>query len=139
MRGRIGADGSTVLAIEDPTMKLIDTHLVLLSKAAQHEDKLLTRPDKVSDKAAQSLVTKLRRAGLVEELRVSRDQPHWRMDDENGPVGLRITQAGLIALGLDPEESATPKQPRSHTSRPGTKQALILELLSREGGRASMI
>ena len=85
MRGRIGADGSTVLAIEDPTMKLIDTPLVFLSKAAQHEDKLLTRPDKVSDKAAQSLVTKLRRAGLVEELRVSRDQPLWRMDERTGP------------------------------------------------------
>ena len=82
-------------------MKLADTHLVLLSAAAQHEDGLLPKPDRFSDKAAQSLATRLIRAGLAEEVSVRPGQPHWRADDDACSVSLRITREGLAAIGLD--------------------------------------
>ena len=124
-------------------MKLTDTHLVLLSAAAQHADGLLTRPEAMTDKAAQALARKLARAGLAEAVTLTPDQPSWREDDENRPVGLRITAAGLSALGLDVEEPSASEQPAlavdqqtspAHSPRAGSKQARIIALLQREEG-----
>ena len=71
-------------------------------------------------------------------------QPHWRTDDASQLIGLRITDAGLAALGLDPNEltdhEATPDNqlaiPPQHQAAPraGTKQYLLLQLLGREQG-----
>ncbi len=124
-------------------MKLTDTHLVLLSAAAQHADGLLVRPDAMPDKAAQALARKLLRAGLAEAVPLSSDQPPWSRDDENRPVGLRITAAGFSALGLEAGEPAAPEEPiaaggersaSSRAPRTGTKQAHIIALLQREEG-----
>ena len=93
-------------------MKLTDTHLVLLSAAAQHEERLLPRPDRLGAKAAETLATKLVQAGLAEEVSLRPDQPQWRVDDESRPVGLRITAAGFSALGLEPR-GPPPQRSRS--------------------------
>jgi Protein of unknown function (DUF3489) len=124
-------------------MKLTDTHLVLLSAAAQHADKLLVRPDAMTDSAARKLAAKLLRAGLVEQVTAGPDQPHWLMDDD-GPVDIRITAAGLAAIGITDEPAGAAAEqleavrnrerlPR-HQPRTGTKQALILDLLHRAEG-----
>ena len=122
-------------------MKLNDTHLVLLSAAAQHQNRLLPRPDHLGDRAAQSLATKLMRAGLVDEVTVLSGQPHWHADDEARRVGLRITAQGLAAIGLDeadercapkPERQAEPEATRA--PRAGSKKAAVLDLLRREEG-----
>src|SRR4051812_8450376 len=90
-------------------MKLTDTHLVLLSAAAQHDERLLPRPDRLDGKAAQTLATKLVRAGWAEEVSPAPAQPHGCVDDESRPVGLRITAAGFSALGLEADEPAAPE------------------------------
>src|SRR6478735_3851496 len=82
-------------------MKLTDSHIVLLSAAAQHDEHLLPRPDRLTGKATRSLATRLIRAGLVEEVPVRHNQLHWNTDDDARAVGLRITDAGLAAIGLD--------------------------------------
>jgi len=122
-------------------MKLTDTHLVLLSAAAQHPHKLLVRPENLAGSAARKVAAKLIRAGLVEEVTVKPDQPHWLMNDGDDPVGLRITPAGLSAIGIEDETpGAEEDQPwpvpdaAVHQPRPGTKQALIVDLLHREEG-----
>ncbi len=123
-------------------MKLTDTHLVLLSAAAQHPEHLLSRPDHISDKAAQSLATKLIQAGLVQEITVRSGQPHWRTQDD-ASLGLQITGEGLAALGLDePSEISAPAPDQETDSQPapactpraGSKQAAVLHLLRREQG-----
>jgi Protein of unknown function (DUF3489) len=125
---------------KDPQMKLTDTHLMLLSAAAQHEQHLLSRPNRFSDKAAQSLATKLIRAGLAEKVPVPPGQPCWRADVDTPPVGLKITGEGLAAIGLEaadepctvaPDEAAP--QP-TWTPRAGSKQAVVLDLLRRGEG-----
>jgi hypothetical protein len=125
-------------------MTLTDTQLVLLSAAAQHEEHLITPPATPKGRAVQNALTSLIRRGLVEERLVSALQPHWRTDDASQLIGLRITDAGLAALGLDPNEltdhEATPDNqlaiPPQHQAAPraGTKQYLLLQLLGREQG-----
>ena len=117
-------------------MKLTDTHLVLLSAAARHQDHLLPRPDHIRGRAADALATKLVRFGLVEEVTVRSGQPHWREDDST-LFGLRITSEGLAAIGVNEGDQpcaqvAAIQAPRA--PRPGSKQAAILDLLQRDQG-----
>jgi Protein of unknown function (DUF3489) len=120
-------------------MKLTDTHLVLLSAAAQDEAHLLPRPDHLRGTAADALATKLIRAGLVEEVTTRSGQPHWRLEDD-ATVGLRITPTGLAAIGLVADEPSAPTLDREpdpqagHAPRPGSKQAAVLDLVRREQG-----
>jgi hypothetical protein len=138
-------------------MTLTDTQLVLLSSASQRQDHLVTLPATLKGGAAKKVVDKLLTVGLLKEVAVKRDQPAWRTEDDR-PIGLKITRAGLDALGIEPGEpepketvSLSPKKrPRkaaegasakaADTSgadaapQAGTKQALVVSLLSRPEG-----
>ncbi len=124
-------------------MALTDTQLVLLSAAAQHEEHLVPPPATPKGRAVQNALPSLIRRGLVKEQLVSAQQPHWRTDEAGQLIGLRITAAGLAALGLDPSEptdhGAAPDQldatPQHQVApRAGTKQDLLLQLLRQEQG-----
>jgi hypothetical protein len=136
--------------------KLSEKQLMLLSAASQRQDLLLPRPDTLKGGAARALVSRLLAIGLVEEVTVGPANPHWRTGEDNQAVGLRITPAGLEAIGVEPEHAAdadrgeTPQahgieaQPASaqepavtaapRRQREGTKRALVIALLSREQG-----
>jgi hypothetical protein len=136
-------------------MSLTDTQLVLLSSASQREDYLVALPPNLKGGAAKKVVEKLLSVGLLEEVAVKRAQPAWRTDNER-PVGLKITRAGLKALGIEPVDAAKTDAPgsapkkRSRTMRSkrasrretasgqgpraGSKQALLISLLSRAKG-----
>lgn len=142
------------------TPKLTDTQLVLLSSAAQRDDHLVVLPEKLKGGAAKATVTKLLSLALTEELTVKADEPHWRRDESDHPIGLKLTRGGLLALGIEPDyetggnrerETETPtasaQPPRkpeqscdgstpvsAWSPREGTKQALVLSLLSRTEG-----
>jgi len=139
-------------------MTLTETQLALLSSAAQGEHRLLVLSPTLKGGAAQKVVSKLLAGGLVQEVPVSPDQPRWRMSEDGAPVGLALTEAGLCAILAEPSEAqpdpcetdaqdevkpdqpasapSTPAQDRRglHASRPGSKQALVLDLLSRAEG-----
>jgi hypothetical protein len=136
-------------------MSLTDTQLVLLSSASRREDHLVTLPPKLKGGAAKKVVEKLLGLGLVNEVSVRRDQPAWRMDENDRSIGLKITRAGLKALGIEPQANeadgaeAAAKKPlhklagkrraRAATAsdegpRAGSKQALLISLLSRAKG-----
>jgi hypothetical protein len=122
-------------------MNLNDTHLVLLSAAVQRDDHLILRPEEITTKAAEKLAAKLIRLGAAEEVRVGPDQPRWREEDDT-PVGLRITTAALAALGIEggqgSQDGANEPTPASAPAkagpRAGSKQAQVLEMLGRESG-----
>jgi hypothetical protein len=137
-------------------MSLTDTQLVLLSSASQREDHLATLPTNLKGGAAKKVINKLQSLGLVVKVPVKRHQPTWRTDENERALGLKITRAGLKALGRessedddpDHEEAAPKKRSRKHGSncasrpetasgqgpRSGSKQALIISLLSRAKG-----
>jgi hypothetical protein len=119
------------MATTERNAKLTDAQLVLLSSASQGADGILLR-EKLA--GAQKTIAALSRRGLLEQ----------HGDD------LRITAAGLAAIGLDslavqsevgtsgvaadrsldaPTATTTPGGQRS-----GTKRALIITLLQREAG-----
>jgi hypothetical protein len=134
--------------------KLTDTQLVILNSAAKRQDYGVILPERLKGQAARNTVVRLISRGLVEEVKATGELPVWRHDDQ-GRYGLRITSAGLVAIGTEPEVKGTNERPsdgdeptpehkarrgpagdrhRSTAPRSGSKQALIIGLLSREEG-----
>jgi DNA-binding MarR family transcriptional regulator len=122
--------------------RLTETQLVVLSEAANREDgSILPLPKSIKGGAAAKVVDALIRRGLAE--RIESDRPAI-------PDRVRITRAGLEAIGVEPEagaeavtdardarpEADTPKTNKKTTTRrrEGTKQALLIDLLRRPEG-----
>ena len=64
------------------SIKLTDTQLVVLSAAAQREDRCLAIPDSLKGNSAQKIASKLLAAGLVREIKAKPDMPVWRRNEE---------------------------------------------------------
>ncbi len=140
-----------------------DTQLVILSAAARRQDgTVLPLPGslKVNKAAATTVLKNLLKKGLVAERPAAVDEAHWRETGDGGRTALVIANAGLQAIGVDVDRKtskqssstkARPKQrsrraepkpsgakPKGRTSppavRPGTKQALLIDLLKRKKG-----
>ena len=143
--------------------KLTDTQLVILSAAAGCQDGAvlpLPRSLKVNKAAATTVLKSLLKKGLVAEGPAAPDEAHWRETRDGGRTALVITDTGLQALGVEvdrktsKQSSSTKAQPsersrraerkpsgskpKGRTSppavRPGTKQALLIDLLKRKKG-----
>jgi hypothetical protein len=85
--------------------KLTDTQLVLLSAASQREDLCLTPPTGARLAPVRKAAAKLLDAGLVKEVRVRKDAPMWRRDEETEQAfALKLTAAGLKAIAADANE-----------------------------------
>ena len=129
------------------SLHLTDTQLVLLSAASQRDDGLIVRPDRLKGGAARIVADKLVTAGLAEETSVAAGALHWRNDQSGRRIGLKITAAGLQAIGVGDQRIgsapsageggptvAKPASPAPRLHRAGPKQALVLSLLQREQG-----
>jgi len=143
--------------------KLSDTQLVILSAAAQREDRnVLPLPGSLRGGAASKVVgALLSRKLIVETTTDSRTKADaalnriWRNDEDGNAILLHITDAGLAAIGVEPESgdsaptgadeapSAEASQdapaeadpaPKARTPRAGTKQAKLIEMLGADGG-----
>ncbi len=143
--------------------KLSDSQLVILSAAARRRDDAvlpLPRSLKVNKAAATTVLKSLLKKGLLKERPAAADEPHWRETRDGGRTALVITDIGLQAIGVDANEKTSkespsikpkPRQrsrraerklsgakPKGRTSpaavRPGTKQALMIDLLKRKKG-----
>lgn len=142
------------------SIKLTDTQLVMLSAAAQREDRCIVAPPSLKGAAAQKIATKLVAAGLAKEIKAKPGGHVWRRDDATGKAyALKLTAAGLKAIAAEDAEaiegaagvSPTPsgEVPKSdHEAaaeivapptaiawpRQGSKLAAVVGLLRREGG-----
>lgn len=143
--------------------KLSDTQLVILSAAAQREDRnVLPLPGSLRGGAAAKVVGAMLSRGLIAETatdsRAKADAAVnriWRNDQDGNAILLHITVAGLAAIGVEPESgertptdadeapSADASQdapveaglaPKARTTRTGTKQAKLIEMLCADGG-----
>ncbi len=143
--------------------KLTDTQLVILSAAAQRQDRAvlpLSKSLKINKAAATTVLKSLLKKGLVAERPAAAYEAHWRETRGGGRTALFLTDAGLQAIGVDVDRKtskqssstkARPKQrsrraqrkpsgakPKGKTPppavRPGTKQALLIDLLKRKKG-----
>jgi hypothetical protein len=143
--------------------RLSDTQAVILSAAAQRADgNVLPLPGSLRGGAATKVVGALLSRGLIAEITTdSRTKADaalnrvWRNDADGRAILLHITDAGLAAIGVEPDggdstlsgadeaTSAEPPQeapaeadpaPNARAPRAGTKQAKLIEMLRAEGG-----
>ena len=143
--------------------KLSDTQSVILSAAAQREDRdVLPLPGSLRGAAATKVVGALLSRGLIAETTTESQTTAdaalnriWRNDEDGRAVLLHITDAGLAAIGIEPVTAdsaptsadearsagaqrnapteATPA-PKARTPRAGTKQATLIEMLRAKDG-----
>jgi len=144
------------------SIKLTDTQIVMLSAAAQRDDRCLIAHPSLEGRAAQKVAAKLIGAGLAKEIKAKPGAPVWKQDEGAGQsYALKLTAAGVKAIppgghlasddskesdtrtqlaNLDLEVSQTAAEVtttnvmRPSTPRVGTKLARILELLQRDCG-----
>jgi hypothetical protein len=91
------------------SIKLSDTQLIMLSAAAQRDDRSLTPLEKPKGAAADKVAMKLIAAGLVREVKAKAGMPVWRRDEQNAQsYALKLTAAGLKVIAVTPDDDATP-------------------------------
>jgi hypothetical protein len=85
--------------------KLSDTQRVILSRAAQHDALLATPPAKLPAAARQAVLRSMISKGLLQKVPAPREAITlgWRQDEDGARIALRITAAGLAAIGVEPD------------------------------------
>ena len=127
---------------QDPAMtELSDTNITILSAGAQRPDNIaLPLPKGLHGAAAKMAVTKMIAHGWLQEVdaNLQRGEPLWRETGDGQGTTLIATAAGLKVIGIEPWGSGpvatdTPR-PKACTPRTGTKQAAMIDMLSRPEG-----
>ena len=138
--------------------KLSDTQALILSAAAQREDRIaLPLPESLRGGAAVKVVGAMLANGLLQEVDADlrNGEPLWRETGDGHGTTLVATDAGLAAIGIEPEDAnpapagatdapsdapapdtATVPQggPKARTPREGTKQATLIAMLRAPDG-----
>jgi Protein of unknown function (DUF3489) len=91
-------------------MKLSDTQSLILSKASQHPERLAAALKTLPAAARSAVFRSMLKNGLLEECAAPREYAGlaWREDADGARIALRITEAGLRAIGVAPDEGAAP-------------------------------
>jgi hypothetical protein len=86
--------------------KLSDSQRVILSAAAQHEMGLARAPKTLPAAARNAVFRSLIKNNLLTEINAPREHIGlgWRQDDDGTWIVARITDEGLRAMGIDPNE-----------------------------------
>ncbi len=138
--------------------KLSDTQAIILSAAAQREDRIaLPLPESLRGGAAAKVVGAMLAKGFLQEVDADmrKGEPMWRETGDGHGVTLVATDAGLAAIGIELEDAnhapadatdapteepapdthaATEAASKAHTPREGTKQAQLIAMLRAESG-----
>ncbi len=138
--------------------KLTDTQAIILSAAAQRDKGIaLPLPQSLRGGAAAKVVGAMLAKGLLEEIDADlrNGEPVWRQTFDGHGVTLIATDAGLAAIGIEPEDAdtapagatdapteqsardtptETETAPKTRTPREGTKQATLIAMLRAPDG-----
>ena len=127
--------------------KLTETQTIILSAGAQRPDNIaLPLPKGLAGAAAKMAVAKMIEHGWLQEVdaNLRRGEPIWRETGDGHGTTLVVTDAGLLAIGIDPlvvktivairKYAAETPAAKPPSQRAGTKQAQIIALLERTEG-----
>lgn len=115
-------------------MKLSDTQLILLSKAAKRDDRAVQLPANIGAATAEKLVSKLAGAGFIEEIKATGPLPVWRRVEDEA-FSLCITDTGLKAIGVD--EAASVGRTKRAAQKAPSKSRADTSLKSRQTAKAA--
>ncbi len=128
-------------------IKLTETQTIILSAGAQRPDNIaLPLPKGLAGAAAKMAVSKMIEHGWLQEVdaNLRRDEPIWRETGDGHGTTLVVTEAGLLAIGIEPvvlktvaairKRAAQSSAPKPPTRRVGTKQSLLIEMLQSPSG-----
>ncbi len=127
--------------------KLTETQTIILSAGAQRPDNIaLPLPKGLAGAAAKMAVSKMIEHGWLQEVdaNLRRNEPLWRETGDGHGTTLVVTDAGLLAIGIDPVVVKTVVAIRQHatkapevpqpTPRSATKQAMLIAMLKAPEG-----
>jgi hypothetical protein len=127
--------------------KLTETQTIILSAGAQRPDNIaLPLPKGLHGAAAKMAVTKMIALGWLQEVEANlrRGEPLWHEIGDGHGTTLVVTDAGLLAIGIEPvvvknviaicEGTETKPDLKQRALRRGTKQALLITMLQRPEG-----
>jgi hypothetical protein len=133
--------------------QLCDTQTLILSGAAQRPERIaLPLPDSLRGGAAAKVVAAMIDKGLLQEVDADlrKGEPMWRETGDGHGTTLVATDAGLAAIGIEPDDANTTPTgakdapsdapatdtatepeaaPKARTPREGTKQATLIAML----------
>ena len=133
--------------------KLTETQTIILSAGVQRADNIaLPLPKGLAGAAAKMAVSKMIEHGWLQEVDANtrRSEPLWRETGDGHGTTLVVTDAGLLAIGIEPVEANTAPMgalraqteepalctttesrttPMPHTQREGTKQSTLIAML----------
>jgi hypothetical protein len=138
--------------------QLSDTQALILSAAAKRPERIaLPLPESLRGGAAAKVVGAMIAKGYLEEVDADlrKGEPMWRETGDGHGTTLVATDAGLTAVGIEPEDALTapvgatdapnegpapetPSEPdaapKARTPREGTKQAKLIAMLRAPDG-----
>lgn len=126
---------------------LTKTQSLILTAGAQRADNIaMPLPKGLHGAAAKKVVTMMIDRDLLEEVDADlrKGEPLWRETGDGHGTTLVVTDAGLLAVGIEPvvvktmaavrQHSVAEQTPKTPTIRANTKQAQIIALLQRPEG-----
>lgn len=119
---------------------LTETQRLILTHAAAHPGNLaLPLPKGLAGAAAKMAVGRMLAHGWLDEVEANlrRGEPLWRETGDGHGTTLIATEAGLEAIGIEPDAASalrTPGTAKPVAIRAGTKQAQIIAMLQRPEG-----
>ena len=126
--------------------KLTETQSLILSAGARRAGNIaLPLPKGLAGAAAKMVVTRMIDQGWLHEVDADprRSEPLWRETGDGRGTTLMVTEAGLLAIGMEPvvvqtmvairkrQKTPAEKQP---SPRAGTKQAMLIAMLQKPEG-----
>ena len=127
--------------------KLTETQTTILNAGSKREGNIaMPLPKGLAGAAAKMAVAKMIEHGLLQEVdaNLRKGEPLWRETGDGHGTTLVVTDAGLLAIGIDPvvvktmtaihKHTAEAPAPKPPTPRPGTKQAMLIALLQAPQG-----
>ena len=127
--------------------KLTETQTLILSAGAKRPESIaLPLPKGLAGAAAKMAVSKMIERGWLQEVdaNLRRGEPLWCETGDGHGTTLVITEAGLLAIGIEPATAKSISAARIHPKaepivksrmpRAGTKQALLIDLLKTPQG-----
>jgi hypothetical protein len=127
--------------------KLTETQTIILTAGAHRPGNIaLPLPKGLAGAAAKMAVNRMIDRGWLQEVdaNLRKGEPLWRETGDGHGTTLVVTDAGLLAIGIEPVEAqkttpihndaAETLKPKPPTQRAGTKQALLIKMLQAPTG-----